>query len=194
MNREIKLIVGLGNPGKRYQDTWHNLGATTIIALSNRLKVGFHPGKGDFLSAEYRLRNRKVGLMIPTSYMNRSGGPVLDWMNYYKIEPTEVLIVYDDHDMELGRIRIRESGSPGGHRGMEDIVRHLGTFDVPRLKIGIRTEREKSELSDQVLSMIPTLFKARVEEVIENVCDAVEMIIKEDITSAMTRFNGFEII
>lgn len=191
---KIRLIAGLGNPGRRYQDSWHNLGSAVVIALAERWKTNFRPGKGDYLTAEHHLPDCKVVLMIPTSYMNRSGGPVAGWKDYFKIEPTEIMVIYDDHDLELGWIRIRETGSPGGHRGMDDIIRRLDTVDIPRLKIGIRTDREKPELSDQVLSKIPRGYRERVSRVIKTACDAIEMTIERDVVTAMNAFNGCEIV
>jgi PTH1 family peptidyl-tRNA hydrolase len=104
----VRLIVGLGNPGKLYRDTWHNLGAATVERLAARWGVMFQPGKGDFIYAETFRKRRKVTLLIPTSYMNRSGGPVALWLRYHRVAPEQVLIVFDDHDMPLGRIRIRK--------------------------------------------------------------------------------------
>jgi len=189
----LRLIIGLGNPGRRYEGTWHNLGARVVIALANTWNVKFRPGRGDFVYAENIFRTGKVGLMIPTLYMNRSGSPVSAWLRYYKLNPAEALIIYDDHDMMLGRIRIRENGSSGGHRGMADIIRLVGTEDIPRIRIGIRTDSESNNLSYQVLSKIPQACANRVNRIIETVEEAVVMILDEGITAAMNRYNGLEI-
>ena len=189
----MKLIVGLGNPGRRYRNTWHNLGAMTVELLAARWETSFKPGRGDFLFADVRQSGERITLMIPTSYMNRSGGPVVGWLNYHKIDPSDALIIYDDHDLPLGRIRLRERGSSGGHWGMDDIIRLVGTEDIPRLRIGIRTGVERTELSYQVLSKIPKVHADFVKQVIDTAADAVEIVIKQGITIAMNHYNNIEI-
>ncbi|MDP8239748.1 MAG: aminoacyl-tRNA hydrolase [Candidatus Hatepunaea meridiana] len=189
----MRLIVGLGNPGKRYQDTWHNLGAKAVILLAQRWGLKLSPGRGDYIFSEHIYNNRKVGLMIPTSFMNRSGLPVGSWINYYKVAPSDILIIYDDHDLSLGRIRIRKQGSSGGHRGMSDIIRMIGSEDIPRLKIGIRTDVERYNLADQVLSKIPKKYNQQVNDVLVTVEDAVIMALDVGITNSMNRFNRMEI-
>ena len=190
----MQLIVGLGNPGRRYRDTWHNLGARAVGTIVERWKELFKPGKGNFLYADVRFRSKRIVFMIPTSYMNRSGGPVVEWMNYYRINPSDLLIIYDDHDLQLGTIRLRETGSSGGHRGMDDIIRLTGSEDIARLRIGIQIDSERATLSRQVLSKIPAAHTAQVDRIIDNAADAVEMMISEGITVAMNRFNHMTII
>ncbi|NQT35465.1 aminoacyl-tRNA hydrolase [bacterium] len=190
----MQLIVGLGNPGRRYSGTWHNLGARTVGTVVERWKELLKPGKGEFLYADARRHGGKIVLLIPTSYMNRSGGPVVEWMNYYRLDPSDLLIIYDDHDLPLGRIRLRETGSSGGHRGMDDIIRLTGSEDILRLRIGIQTDRERTELSHQVLSKIPAAHTAHVDRIIDIAADAVEMMISEGVTVAMNHFNRMEII
>lgn len=190
----IRLIVGLGNPGSRYKNSWHNLGATVIEILAERWKTAFKPGKGSWFSTDHIDSHGKTTLMFPTSYMNRSGGPVGEWVRYYKVEPEEILIIYDDHDLPLGRIRLRERGSSGGHNGMDDIIRCLSTDGIPRLKIGIRTAREKADLAGQVLSIIPKQLKDDVGIVIAHSIDAIGMVRSEGILPAADKYNGMELL
>ena len=190
----VRLIVGLGNPGSRYRNSWHNLGAPVIEKLAQRWKTSFKPGKGSWFSADYLDASGKTTLMFPTSYMNRSGSPVGEWVRYYKVDPEQVLIIYDDHDLPLGRIRLRRQGTSGGHNGMDDIIRCLSTDDIPRLKIGIRTEREKADLSGQVLSIIPKRLANDVGIVVAHAIDAVEMIRDKGIATAADRFNGMDLL
>lgn len=189
----MRLIVGLGNPGRRYRNTWHNLGARSVETLASRWGVIFKPGKGDFLVTEANLSRKRTNLMIPTSFMNRSGGPVAEWVRYYKLTPDELMVIYDDHDLPLGKIRIRERGSSGGHHGMDDIIRRLGFDDFPRLRIGIRTEHEAEDLTRQVLTRIPKTFIETVSEIITIAADAVELILKESISAAMMKYNKMDI-
>ena len=186
----MRLIVGLGNPGRRYRDTWHNLGARTVEELTRRRGVAFRPGRGEFFIAEHSTQSGAVSLMIPTSYMNRSGGPVAGWMNYYRIDPIDLLVIFDDHDLPLGRIRLRPSGSSGGHRGMEDIIRLLGTDQFSRLRIGIQAEGEHPELTDQVLSKIPPSHRETVDKVIAAAADAVETLLEKGLQAAMNIYNS----
>ncbi len=186
----MRLIVGLGNPGRRYRDTWHNLGARTVEELARRRGVALKPGRGQFFMAEYAGSGGEVNLMIPTSYMNRSGGPVVEWMNYHRLEPADIMVIFDDHDLPLGRIRLRPSGSSGGHRGMDDIIWLLESDQFPRLRVGIKVDSEHPELTDQVLSKIPRLQRGIVDEVVATAADAVETTLEEGIDMAQARFNG----
>lgn len=190
----MRLIVGLGNPGRQYRSTWHNIGAMTVEELSRRWDTRFRPGRGECFSADHLHAGHRITLMIPTAFMNRSGAPVSDWIRYYHIEPCKVLIISDDHDLSLGRIRIRQGGSSGGHRGLDDIIRHLGTDQIPRLRIGIRIGNERPELSHQVLSKIPKKYRTDVIQVVDTAADAVLEIVSGGIEAAANRYNGMEIL
>ena len=190
---DVRLIVGLGNPGRIYRNTWHNLGATVVEKLASKWSAQFLPGKGDFIYADVQEKGRKITLLIPTSYMNRSGGPVSQWLRYYKVAPEKALVIFDDHDLPLGRIRIRTGGSSGGHRGMDDIIRLVGTEKIPRIKIGIRIDSEKKVLARQVLSNIPGKFRDGIESIVDTTIDAVEKVIVDGIISAMNTYNKLEI-
>jgi peptidyl-tRNA hydrolase, PTH1 family len=190
----MRLVVGLGNPGVRYRDSWHNLGAMVVERLADRWSVGFKPGKGSYFAAEHRDTFAKTTLMLPTSFMNRSGDPVGNWVRYYKVDTEQILIIYDDHDLPLGKIRLRQQGSSGGHNGLEDIICRLSTDKIPRIKIGIRTDMEKSNLSSQVLSPISKKLQETVGIVIVHVAECVEMIRKDGFDVAANRYNGMELI
>ncbi len=125
--------------------------------------------------------------------MNRSGGPVAQWVRFYKLPFENLLVILDDHDLPLGRIRLRTRGSSGGHRGLEDIILQLGSEDFPRLRVGIRTDEEHPDLMRQVLAKIPPRFKDDVDRVIETAADAVETALDRGLAAAMTRFNALEI-
>jgi len=188
----VRIVVGLGNPGERYRNTWHNLGARTVEELARRTGVVLRPGKGEYLGAEARIEGNPVMLMTPTSFMNRSGGPVSLWMRYQKVQLSELLVVYDDHDIPLGKLRLRAEGSAGGHRGIEDIIQLMGEDRFSRIKIGIQTEREAANLADQVLAPIPKIYSEVVERVVIAAADAIEATVREGITTTANRYNGVD--
>lgn len=190
MTAPLTLIVGLGNPGPRYADTWHNVGAMVVEDLARRWRCALKAERGQFLSASRNTADGKYALMIPTGYMNLSGAPVAAWLRYYKAPLNCVLIVLDDHDLPLGKVRFREKGSSGGHNGLDDIIRHLNTDAVPRLKIGIQTEREHGDLADQVLSKIPASLRSDVDTMVKIGADAAEKWLRDGFLSAANFYNG----
>jgi len=189
-----RLIVGLGNPGRRFQDTWHNAGSKTVEELARRWQIEFKPGKGDFFYAHRLTASVDTVLLIPTSFMNLSGTPVSGWIRYNRIKLEDTLVIFDDHDIPFGRMRIRPNGSSGGHRGLEDIILKLGSIEIPRLRIGIQIDGERPDLAQQVLSKIPPRLRDDFNLVISTAADVVERIIAEGLTSAMNCYNGLEIL
>jgi len=148
----LKLVVGLGNPGEEYENTRHNLGFRVVDGLVKLLRA-----KGPYeeaLSHLYKARvgGREVLLAKPMTYMNNSGLAVENLVEEYRIEPQELLVVYDDLDLPPGQVRMRLKGSSGGHRGMESVIKHLGTQNFPRVRIGIGRPKKKEEVVDYVLS------------------------------------------
>ncbi len=194
MTANMYLIAGLGNPGNQYAGTWHNLGAQVVQELADRWHVTLMPGKGKFLYAAKDVSEKKVVLMIPTAFMNLSGAPVAGWIHYYKIPLENLLVIFDDHDLPLGKIRLRKQGSSGGHRGLEDIILRLNTESVPRLRVGIQTDLEHGDLANQVLSKIPSGATDDVTKMIKICADAVEKILNFGFPDAMNYFNGLKIL
>jgi len=192
MTAAISLIVGLGNPGARYADTWHNMGARVVEELARRWRCVLKPERGEYISAARNTPDSRQMLMIPASYMNLSGGPVTRAIRYYKTPLESVLIVLDDHDLPLGRVRFREKGSSGGHRGLDDVIQNLNTDEVPRLRIGILTDREQRELADQVLSKIPASLRGDVDKMTIIGADAVEKWLRDGFLSAANFYNGLD--
>lgn len=189
-----RLVVGLGNPGKRYLDTWHNLGSRVLGEICRRLNLSFKAGKGEYLYTQHRQPGSLTTFMIPTGYMNRSGLPVAEWMRYYRISTRELLVLLDDHDLPLGKIRIRAGGSAGGHRGLEDIIVKVNSSDFARIRIGIQVDEELINLSDQVLSKIPRKYRDDVDHIIVQAADAVEMIAEKGLTRAMNHHNALNFL
>jgi len=170
----VRLIVGLGNPGKEYERTRHNVGWMVLDKLCEELGCSFSREKFDGLFAEYRTSDgNKVLLLKPLTFMNRSGESVGKFVRFYKLQPKEVLVVYDDLDLPLGKLRLRLKGSSGGHKGVLSVEHALGTKDFPRLRVGIGRPERKEEVVDYVLSP----FKKEELDIIEKaVCKAADCI------------------
>lgn len=178
----MKAIVGLGNPGRKYSDTRHNIGFMIIDELSDRLGLKFKSGKGEYLYAS----NNNVMLIKPLTYMNNSGIAVREMIQYFKILTTDLLIVFDDLDLPFGKIRIRSNGSSGGHNGLKSIIYHLNTDMFHRLKIGISNEkREFIEADKFVLGKFIEKEREVIEEVITQSVNIIEKFISNDIEESI---------
>ena len=185
------LVVGLGNPGKQYEATRHNMGFDTINVLVERHKI---PQGGVKFNAMYGsgfIGGEKVIFMKPLSFMNLSGGPVQEMAAYFKIDPeSELIIIQDDIDLEPGQLRIRKQGSAGGHNGIKNIIAHLGTQEFPRIKVGVGDKPPRMDLADYVLSRFSKEDREKMEQAFKDAADAVEVMITEGADAAMNRFNG----
>ena len=185
------LIAGLGNPGKQYERTRHNMGFDTVDELVDRHRI---PGSGIQHKAMYgkgMIAGEKVILAKPLTYMNLSGDSVREFINYYKIDPeTELIVIYDDIDLEPGQIRIRKKGSAGGHNGMKSIIAQLGTQNFYRIKVGVGAKPAGWDLADYVLGRFSTQEREEVDKAIGEAADAVEVILSEGIDAAMNKYNA----
>lgn len=185
------LVVGLGNPGKQYEATRHNMGFDTIDVLVERHKI---PQGGVKFNAMYGsgfIGGEKVIFMKPLSFMNLSGGPVQEMAAYFKINPeSELIIIQDDIDLEPGQLRIRKQGSAGGHNGLKDIIGRLGTQKFMRVKIGVGAKPKGWNLADHVLGRFSGEDRARVEEAIRDAEDAAVLMIQGEADKAMNDFNA----
>jgi PTH1 family peptidyl-tRNA hydrolase len=188
----MKLIVGLGNPGREYRDTRHNVGFMVAdeIARRYRLVWGMAPAQVPDAFIVKRFGPEPLLLAKPLTFMNRSGGAVAALAAYYRIEPAELLIVYDDVDLPFGKLRARPSGSAGTHNGMRSIVQSLGTSGVPRLRVGIGRGDRRRDLADLVLSTFEPVERDQLESVITRAADAAEMFAAEDILKVMNTYNA----
>ena len=184
------LVVGLGNPGKQYEATRHNMGFDTIDVLVERHKI---PQGGVKFNAMYGsgfIGGEKVIFMKPLSFMNLSGGPVQEMAAYFKINPeSELIIIQDDIDLEPGQLRIRKKGSAGGHNGIKHIIQQLGTQTFVRIKVGVGAKPKGWDLADHVLGRFGSNERKLVEEAQERACKAVEMILADSVDAAMNQFN-----
>jgi len=187
----VKLIVGLGNPGSQYDKTRHNAGFMVVDALAHKHAVG-SIAKARFSSAtlDANIKGEKVLLMKPTVYMNRSGQSVGEAIRFFKLEPSEDLIVIvDDIALPVGSIRLRKSGGSGGHNGLSDIDRALGGADYPRLRVGVGAVPKLMNQADWVLSRFMSEEKADLDTALKDSVSAVEHVLDQGIISAMNMFN-----
>jgi PTH1 family peptidyl-tRNA hydrolase len=186
------VIVGLGNPGKSYANTRHNVGYLVVDALAAKLRCEFRPGKGEFLFAGSSFRDNEVVLVKPVTSMNESGIAVADVVDRFEVRLDEVLIVVDDFQIPLGSLRLRPSGSDGGHNGMYSIIYHLQSDAFPRLRCGIGSEempQDKSLMADFVLSQFAPKEKPIVEEMVGRATDACLSFVADGIEKTMSLFN-----
>ncbi|RJP80378.1 MAG: aminoacyl-tRNA hydrolase [Candidatus Zixiibacteriota bacterium] len=185
----IELVVGLGNPGSRYRATWHNLGFMVLDHWAASRNLGFKPGRGDYYHLAWQGYGRSLTFLKPTSYMNLSGVPVAQVARYRKLTPENILVVCDDVALPLGTLRLRRSGSGGGHKGLSSIIAQVGSDQIPRLRLGAWTGQWKGELADYVLSTIPPSLRDDLAEVIAVSAQALDCILQEGLEAAMNRFN-----
>lgn len=185
------LIVGLGNPGREYENTRHNIGfdAIDIIAEKYNIEVSRIKFKGVY--GEGFIGGEKVILLKPTTYMNLSGESVREVMDFYKLSQDDVLVIYDDISLDVGRIRIREKGSAGGHNGIKSLINHMGTDVFSRIKVGVG--QPKGDLVKHVLGTFSSEDREDLNKVLDVVTLAAETIIKEDAKEAMNKYNGFSL-
>ena len=184
------LIVGLGNPGKEYAFTRHNAGFLTLDYLSDILKVSINRSKFKALVAEGTIGDKRVLLMQPQTYMNNSGEAVIEAVNFYKIKPENVIVIFDDISLPVGKMRIRKNGSAGGHNGIKSIIAHLGTQDFPRIKIGVGEKPHKEmDLADWVLSKFPQDEQKVLFEKFGDASEAVKLMVSGKFEEAMNKFN-----
>lgn len=184
------LVVGLGNPGRQYEATRHNMGFDVIDRLVEEHRIPQGGVKFNAMYGKGIIGGEQVLLMKPLSYMNLSGGPVRDMANYFKIDPeTEMIVIYDDIDLEPGQLRIRKKGSAGGHNGIKHIIQQLGTQTFVRIKVGVGAKPKGWDLADHVLGRFSSGDRKLVDEAIEFAADAVEKIITDGPDAAMNEYN-----
>ena len=191
-----ELIVGLGNPEPKYDKTRHNIGFDAVDELAKIWQLDLKENKRfQGLFAEgVAPGGKKIRLLKPLTYMNRSGQSVRAVTDWYKLNPQSVLIIYDDMDLPVGRLRIRFTGSAGGHNGMKSIISHLGSKDFPRLRIGIGKSDGGKQTVSHVLGKFAPAEQKVIEEVLYVSVKAIELSLKKGIEQSMNRYNGFSAI
>ena len=185
------LVVGLGNPDKRYRNTRHNTGFIAVDYMAKQLGVEIGKKKFDSLTAETVIAGEKVLLMKPQTYMNLSGGAVEKAASFYKIPPENVIIIFDDISLPVGKLRIRRKGTHGGHNGIRSIIDYLQSENFPRIKAGIGERPNPNyDLADWVLSTFKEDELKGIEEVASHCLDIVKLIIEGKIEQAMSKYNS----
>ena len=185
----MHLVVGLGNPGKRYGHTRHNMGFLVADRFSEASTGQVEREKFHSLWREVETAGRRVVVVKPQTYMNLSGRSVQQWVSYYRLAAENVLVVHDDLDIELGRIKFTHGGGPGGHKGVESIIREVGTRDIPRLKVGIGRPRHGESVEAYVLDGFYPDETDAAGEVVKRAAAAVEVWVREGISRAMNVFH-----
>lgn len=184
------LIAGLGNPSRTYEGTRHNIGFTMIDAIGNKFGIDVTTKKHKALVGRGIIDGMRVILAKPQTYMNLSGESIREIADFYKIEPENIIIIYDDISLDVGQLRIRKKGSAGGHNGIKNIIAHLGTQEFPRIKVGIGNKLEGWDLADYVLSKYSKAEQEALEEASEGVIGAVKLMLMDDIEAAMNKYNA----
>ena len=183
------LIVGLGNPGRQYEATRHNMGFDVIDKLVEEYQIPQGGVKFNAMYGKGIIGGQPALLMKPLSYMNLSGGPVREMANYFKIDPeTEMIVIYDDIDLDPGQLRIRAKGSAGGHNGIKSIIAHLGS-EFMRVKMGVGEKPAHYDLADYVLGHFQKADRELVEEAMDRAVEAIAMMVQGDCAGAMNHYN-----
>ena len=185
----MKLIIGLGNPGKEYDKTRHNIGFEAIDAIANAHNISVNKSKFKGLFGEGFIGTSKVILVKPQTYMNLSGESITAFISWYKVDPKDILVIYDDVSLSLGLLRIRQKGSAGGHNGIKSIIQHHGTNEFQRIKIGVGEKPQGWDLADYVLSRFSNSEMKLMDTTMEDVAGATQMIIEKGIQEAMNAYN-----
>ncbi len=185
----MKIVIGIGNPGKKYQDTRHNVGHRILDCLAERLKIAFTKSKFSSLISETKVNDNGVVLMKPATYVNRTGSAVAEAVAFYNVPDGDILVVCDDMNLPLGKLRLRKSGSSGGHNGLNSVIERLGAKDFPRLRFGIERPAHQMDPADYVLSRFGKGDAKTVQKAVDNAADAALFWITDGIEACMNKYN-----
>ena len=186
----MKLIVGLGNPGRKYAGTRHNIGFDVLDRVADRQRLDWESAPAEAMMAKWRTAGTL--LAKPLTFMNLSGHAVGDLLRFFKVDVADMLVVVDEVQLELGRLRARPEGSAGGHNGLKSLIEQLGTEKFARLRIGVGRGDARRDLADHVLAAFDPDERVVVAETVDRAADAVELFISEGIGPVMNRFNRKE--
>lgn len=186
----MKLIAGLGNPTAKYENTRHNVGFAVIDELVDQYNIPLDVIKHKGMYGKGKIEGQTVILLKPMTYMNLSGESIMEVAKYFKIPPEDIIVIYDDINLDVGRLRIREKGSAGGHNGIKNIIARLGTEEFPRVRIGVGMKPARMDLADYVLSHFSEDEQALMNQGYERACEAVKLMLADDIAGAMNQYNG----
>lgn len=183
------LIIGLGNPGIEYEKTRHNMGFQTIDIISKKYNINLTRQKFEGIYGEGFVEKQKIMLLKPQTYMNLSGESIIQYAKFYKIQPQNILVIYDDIDIPTGTMKIRKKGGPGTHNGMKSVINELNTTEFPRIRVGTGNTEKIYNLIDYVISKVNEQEYKKLDEGIEKAVNAVTQIIKIGIDNAMNKLN-----
>lgn len=186
----MKLIVGLGNPGKPYEHTRHNIGFDVIDALAKKWDAPLTQSKFNGMYATIHRPEGKVMLLKPLTYMNLSGECVGPLMDYFDVAIEDIIVIYDDLDLEVGKLRLRQKGSAGGHNGIKSLIQHLGTQEFNRIRVGVSRPPAGMKVADYVLSKFSKEDQPIVDTAIAKSVEAVDMSLSKKFLDVMNQFNG----
>lgn len=188
---EIWLVAGLGNPGAEYEKTRHNAGFMAADKLAVKHGVLLNKHKFDSVYGEFKPEGKRVFILKPQTYMNNSGTAVSSIAKFYKIPTENIIIMFDDISLDVGKLRIRRSGTHGGHNGIKDIIELMGTNDIKRIKIGVGERKNRDyDLKDWVLGKFPEEQQEQLDKALDKAAAAAEKIICRGVDSAMNKYNG----
>ncbi|KAA9012005.1 aminoacyl-tRNA hydrolase [Niallia endozanthoxylica] len=185
----MKLIVGLGNPGKQYENTRHNVGFEVIDALAEKLSISLDQAKFKGIYGKAIIDGEKVFLLKPLTYMNLSGESISAIMDYFQIDTEDLLVIYDDMDLPAGKIRLRQKGSAGGHNGIKSTIAHVGTQEFNRIRVGINRPTGSMSITDYVLGRFTNEEKELINEAVAQSTDACVEWIKKPFLQVMNTYN-----
>lgn len=185
----MDVIVGLGNPGRDYEATRHNVGFRVVAGLAHESGIRLEAGRGDFLSGSGRIAGRAIELALPLTYMNMSGLAVRDLLARSERSPSDLLVICDDVNLPLGRIRLRPGGSDGGHNGLASIIERLDTEGFARLRLGVSGAPAETDLADYVLDRFDPEEELAVDQMISRAKDAVKLLLARGIEESMQKYN-----
>jgi PTH1 family peptidyl-tRNA hydrolase len=185
----MKVIAGLGNPTQKYEGTRHNMGFSAIYQIADRYNIKMNILNHKALIGTGIIAGEKVMLVMPQTFMNLSGESIGEILRYYKLTPEDLIVLYDDIDLDIGKLRIRAKGSAGGHNGIKNIIAHIGTTEFDRVRIGVGHKPEGRDLADYVLSRFSSEELPVVRDSVSKAADAIEVIITTGIDAAMNKFN-----
>jgi PTH1 family peptidyl-tRNA hydrolase len=189
----MQWIIGLGNPGKRYEGTRHNVGFAVVERLADELHAPLRAGRGEFLWAQGEYRDRQLGLVKPMTFMNESGIAAAEIGEQFKVTLGDLLVVCDDFQLPLGRLRLRPSGSDGGHNGLYSIIYHLQSEDFARLRCGIGSEhapKEKSSMAEFVLDPFAEDERPAADQMVQQAKEACLSVVVDGVEKTMNMING----
>lgn len=185
----MKLIVGLGNPGRRYENTRHNIGFKIVDQLANKLMIPINKAKFESLYSLSHINGERIILLKPLTFMNLSGQAVRAVVDFYNIDNNNILVIYDDLDLPVGKIRLRKKGGAGGHNGMKSIITHLGTEEFKRIRVGIDRPQSGMAVTDYVLAPFSKDQLIELDHVIPHCVSACEQWLTRPFSEVMNNFN-----